>query len=76
VTYKYVAVATGTEYHPDFVKLWGKTKETTGYGPVPIDTTLVQDHLGSYAIAGGPLIAVPCTQAELDALHRPTPIAL
>ena len=73
--FKYVGVNTGTEYHPDFVRLWGKTKETTGYGPKPCDITLVQDHLGSYAVDGGQLVAVPCTQAELDALPKPTPIA-
>lgn len=74
--FKFVCSMCGTEYHPDFVKNWGKTQESAGYGNRPVCTALVTDNLGSGSVCRGTLVPVPCTQAELDALPRPKPIAL
>lgn len=66
----------GAQYPGEFKKLWGKTKETNGYGPVPKCIALVPSTDGPRApdgstpreVCGGMLGAIPDDAADAERL--------
>ena len=68
----YVCAKCGAQHHSEAVKQWGKTQQSAGYGPVPICTAKVKDHLGSDALCGGQLVPVQVSDADFAKLEAPT----
>lgn len=72
-----VCTACGAQYPQEYLAAWGRSTETTGYGPTPCCTELVKDPLGSDAVCRGALAGVPVSPEDaiaLSASRTPTPI--
>lgn len=72
-----VCTACGAQYTQEHLAQWGRSVESSGYGPHPVCVELVKDPLGSNAVCRGALAGVPITPeqgATLAAARTPTPI--
>lgn len=75
----YECASCGTIHSADAVKKWGRTRESSGYGPHPRCTELVDAEFAPRAsdgsvpkqLCGGPLVAVDAGDDE-KILRQPT----